>query len=349
MSARGGASAWSELPEDVATKIFGCLEVDGSPEDSRLACRSWRGFSTACVKILEPRCIFPGLAGWRGLTTLNLFICDRSSFESGFARSGFPNLRTIVFDDSHATDADIAHLRPLTGLTDLDLSWSEVTVVGLRHLSHLTALLSLNLSQNLFGEPEMSAVAGVRSLTRLDLQDCEELTDDAVLQLRPLTGLTSLKLSSCEVTDAGVEVVRSMPLLRELTLIMMGDITDRGILDVAGLTNLTDLSLAHTHGMTPVGLMALCSQLTGLTSLNIAHCGCTDMRPPPLRRNPILDEHIAWFAVYQTCLTFLNVSSIGHCIIDYDGEYVDDGEYTITDAGVQQLREAMPGCRIMWV
>jgi hypothetical protein len=389
-------SLWSDLPENLGMQIFGRVrkgQGKGGLAASRLVCKSWCGFSTASVKKLVPRRIFKRLAGWRGVTSLDLKRCKLSSLERGFARSGFHSLTAV--DCHKLTDDLIRHLRRLTGLTALDLSKSEVsanglwhlrrltglTVLnlsytdvsakglwhlrrltgltaldlsdtdvsakGLRHLSRLTALTMLDLHNACIEEEELRMVAGLRSLTELVIYSCYTLTDGAMLQLRPLTGLTKLFLdTSFSVTDAGVEVVRSMPLLRELELNVLGDVTDRGILAIAGLTNLTHLSLRETQKMTPVGLRALCTGLTALEWLDLHGCGCMDLRLPPLRLASILDEHLFWFT-RLTRLHDLILSEIGIYEISADGDDERE-ESTITAAGVEQLREAMSYCKVIF-
>jgi Leucine-rich repeat (LRR) protein len=52
----------------------------------------------------------------------------------------------MLVSNRHITDAGLVHLRTLTRLQSLGLSFSEVTDAGLVHLKRLRALRSLNLS-----------------------------------------------------------------------------------------------------------------------------------------------------------------------------------------------------------
>ena len=91
--------------------------------------------------------------------------------------------------NSHATDADLAHLKALTNLTFLGLSGcKQITDAGLAHLASLT-----NLTYLLFG--------------------CDQTTDAGLAHLKSLTNLTFLDLSVCkQITDAAINIFqRSLP------------------------------------------------------------------------------------------------------------------------------------------
>lgn len=378
-------SAWADVPENVARGIFhrvgdrmvsptfpGPEEVPytGAGLDaSRLVCRRWSVLSTESIRTLRPKRIFPGMVRWRSLTVLDLRVCDMSSLSKRHGRYGRPGhswsvpVAEYIYDHGiridtidlrgRADDTILRMLGPFRGLTNLDLGGCHnVTRDGLEGIRHITALSTLSLNGIHLQQQELEEVARHTSLTSLDLHTCY-LTDDAVLQLRPLTALTKLVLTlSTSVTDAGVAVVQWMPHLRVLefnSLSSMGDVTDSSIIAIAGLTNLTALSLMSTNCMTPVGLRALCTQLTALTSLDLTGCGCKDLRPPPVPLPPILDEHLAWISTYLPRLKVLDLYEIGTSLIDADGEWHHPGgghTGTITAAGVALLRVQMPGCEI---
>jgi hypothetical protein len=92
-----------------------------------------------------------------------------------------------------ATDADLEHLKGLTGLQVLVLSDTQVTDAGLEHLKGLTGLQYLHLW-------------GMR------------VTDAGLEHLKALTRLQVLVLSDTQVTDAGLEYLKGLTALRELWL-----------------------------------------------------------------------------------------------------------------------------------
>ena len=58
---------------------------------------------------------------------------------------------------------------------------------------------------NSLGDPEVIAIASLRSLRELDLSGCDGITDHSVSQLRQVASLEELDLSFCnQITDASL-------------------------------------------------------------------------------------------------------------------------------------------------
>ena len=95
---------------------------------------------------------------------------------------------TVESEGDHGL-SDLAHLRGLTGLQSLNLSFcKQVTDAGLDHLRGLTTV------------PQS-----------LELSFCKQVTDAGLAHLHGLTALQSLELSGCErVTDAGLAHLRGL-------------------------------------------------------------------------------------------------------------------------------------------
>ena len=88
----------------------------------------------------------------------------------------------------------------MTRLETLSLDFSRVTGAGLVHLAGLTSLTSLNLYEcGPFPDAAMAHLAGLVALTDLNLLN-SRLTDAGIAHLRGLTKLTHLDLRSTKVT-----------------------------------------------------------------------------------------------------------------------------------------------------
>lgn len=90
-------------------------------------------------------------------------------------------------------DYELAHLRHLTGLFELNLHDTDVQGKGLRHLKAMTSLDVLDLSRT-------------------------PLTDSGVVRLKPLKSLRILDLGNTPITDAAVEHLGQLTRLRVLVI-----------------------------------------------------------------------------------------------------------------------------------
>jgi hypothetical protein len=160
-------------------------------------------------------------------------------------------------------------LRPLTRLTALDLSYNDN--VQDKHISHLTSLFSLNVSDALM--LSSNVLHHFPHLTRLIL--CEEagdssggMDDDGIaLNLRELTNLRELQY------DADVHFMISddtLCCLTNLERLHIHNNKDRVTLDsLSLLVNLTDLELSSTD------LSQLCLSLLPISLRKLSLRSCT--------------------------------------------------------------------------
>jgi hypothetical protein len=107
-------------------------------------------------------------------------------------RAGRPVV-AVSLTGTRAVDADLARLRHLPDLRELDLSFTRVTDEGLIHLESLKELVRLDLS-------------GTR------------VTDAGLPRLQKFPALTTLDLYRTRVTDAGLEPLRALQSLRLLVV-----------------------------------------------------------------------------------------------------------------------------------
>eukprot|EP00803_Ostreobium_quekettii_P006102 evm.model.scf_363.3 EVM.evm.TU.scf_363.3 scf_363:28211-29065(-) len=185
---------------------------------------------------------------------------------------GFPRLTYI--DAAMQTDDQLAALQALThlrGLWTLE-SFKQITDSGLRHLSHLTNLETLNLrySHKLTGIG-LHSLSTLTALVDLNLCRCISLTDAGLRALCPLTCLMRLNLNWCvEITDAGVASLQPLKALVMLSLNHCSRVTDNGISMLTALSSLRDLRVAGNDRITEAGLCAL-STLPKLSILRLVY------------------------------------------------------------------------------
>jgi hypothetical protein len=105
-----------------------------------------------------------------------------------------------------ATDADVAGLARLEGLTALpwlDLGNTQVTDAGLVHLAGLTMLTELSLRDTHITGAGLVHLAGLTKLKVLVL-DNMQVTDAGLVHLAGLAKLQNLNLENTQITDAGL-------------------------------------------------------------------------------------------------------------------------------------------------
>ena len=75
----------------------------------------------------------------------------------------------FVYDCTDVTDADLEHLKGLTKLEVLSLSFTQVTDAGLMHLKRMTALQELDLSYTIVSDAGLEHLKGLTKLRFLIL------------------------------------------------------------------------------------------------------------------------------------------------------------------------------------
>lgn len=142
---------------------------------------------------------------------------------------------------SYLKDADLAMLSlgKLEGLTELNLSHSDLTSQGLSRMSSL------------------------KQLTNLVLNDCLELNDQAFQKLPVLPHLTVLGLAKTTLSDQTLMEISRLRSLKCLLLTDCRNFTDQGLLPLSELPQLRKLDLTGTSLSD-----AAISQLEKLTSLH---------------------------------------------------------------------------------
>ncbi len=149
---------------------------------------------------------------------------------------------TRTMSDSNAM---MVPLKSLTKLSDLDLSYTDVTDAGLAHLKGLTKLTALDLSGTQVSSAGLKHLEGLSNLTAIDLGGTR-VTDAGLVHLKGLTNLTKLQLAQTRVSDAGLVHLRGLTNLSELVL-RFTPVTVAGLVYLKGMTRLSVLDLYATY------------------------------------------------------------------------------------------------------
>lgn len=245
----------------------------------------------------------------------------------------FPQLGKLLVDGTRISDDGLAHLTVLTNLRELTLSQrSQITDAGMAHLAKMSRLQSLGL-------------------------DWCRLTDEGVRQIKGLSDLRSLRVVSAiphtsalsRITDKSCESIKDLSRLESLT-IMNGDLSSSGLAHLAGLTNLTLLNLGANPMIGSAGLQHL-RELARLKSLYLfgtgvndeglkALTGLTELERIDLSGTYVGDEGLAHLKELPR-LDNLDLGSMHEPYLSIGGAHV-------TDAGLVHLGE-MVRLKKLWL
>jgi Leucine-rich repeat (LRR) protein len=181
------------------------------------------------------------------------------------------------------TDADVEPLAKLSRLRKLDLSFTLLTDAGVERLKPLTGVTDLNLySVERITDVAIAYIRGWKNLERLNLRGTD-VTDTTLQYLSTFPALKSLDVSHTQVTNNGMEY---LPALRTLEELRIGGnkITGSGLRWLRVLPNLRVLDLdgaqKRNSGLWSVSLTDLDVEMLGgfkqLQELNLAGAKITD-------------------------------------------------------------------------
>ncbi len=252
-----------------------------------------------------------GLAGLEELSALTLRDCPQVTDAGLKELANLKQLALLSVTCPEVTDAGLKEICSLTRLTDLSLVRTRATGAGLKEIANLVQLTSFYLSGDRVSDAALKELASAKQLSTLYL-DRTQVTDVGLKELANLTQLTSLSLNGAQVTDAGLKELGSLNQLTSLNLDGT-KVTDAGLKELASLNQLTSLRL---HG-TPVSGAGL-KELAALTQL----------RGLDLSRTQVTDAALKDLAGLKQ-LKFLYLLGT-----------------QVSEAGVNELRAALPNCRI---
>eukprot|EP00976_Prorocentrum_cordatum_P047267 954488-Prorocentrum_minimum.AAC.1 len=286
---------WSQIPMFLVDRVMQLLQWETHVSRTfRLVCRQWQLAHDGLLPTLR---LGSSLHAWHcrrndggfsgaDVEAVELMWRPRIRLGDGTSEK-FPGVKTLsLFPWLDATDECLHNLLyRRTALTSLHILGVDIgctredTSAGLRSLSNLSALCTLDISLSKAGT--LAANEGLRaalpSLTKLSsfaLSGYNSATDELLSAVSACTALTSLRLYHCNlVTDDGLQSLSSLAALTGLTLLGLcsNQVTSEGVARVLhALPALTSLKMRGLDRKVYMqgGLTTTLLSLTNLTSLN---------------------------------------------------------------------------------
>lgn len=281
-----------------------------------------------------------GLKEVGGLTDLRTLSLSHTAVTGkGLAElAGLKELRVLDLVGTPVGDADLKPLAGLANLEVLNLRATKVTGPGLSALAGLTKLRVLDLSSTELTDAGLKELAGVKSLKWLNLNGTK-VTGVGLKHLAGLTDLESLDLGSCPIDDAGVKALAGLTKLRRLYL-GHTPVGDGAMEALAGMRELRELRLSTTK-VGDAGCRAI-GGLKGLRVLDLFETKVTDAGVRELAGLPDLRR----LNLRYTTVTDAGMKALSGM---KQLEVLEVGDTpNMTEAGVDELRHALPWTHIPW-
>jgi hypothetical protein len=273
---------------------------------------------------------------------------------------------------SWVTDSDLIALGRRADLSRLDLSYTRITDVGFQQLKGLRNVTELDLRYaELIGDGALAAIRDWKKLRVLNLRGTK-VTDTGLAFISHLPNLETLDIGYALITDNGLELLTGLPKLKSLA-IGGNKMTDVGLnslrpaksleaLDLSGMQR-TDSGLWFVT-VTDGGLESLAS-LTNLTSLNVRGAKITDAgleKLAPLKKLEELDlsetkvsakglGSLASLPKLQKLTLWKDSQVHADATAQLSAlktlRWLDVKATGMDPAAADQLRAALPGCRVL--
>ena len=187
--------------------------------------------------------------------------------------------RTISFSSADAGDEHLWLMSKLKSVRSINLGRSKVTADGVRSLSKLPNLQSLDLSETDHGAGILEVVSGFGALRTLQLRRCHWVTDDSLEHLLQLETLECLMIIDAPMTDRGLKTLAELKNLKQLGLDDCSGVTDDGLRQFAKQSRLESLSVNGCANLSDVGIRHLAT----MPSLTLLSASGIPMRRSALR------------------------------------------------------------------
>ncbi len=199
--------------------------------------------------------------------------------------------------------------------------------------SHLT---SLTMKNTLVNDEGVAQLSGMKSLKVIDLRVSPLITDKAMESLVKIPTLKAVRLIGGNVTDNGVATLLKMPAISELDVRNCRGVTKAGVENIVQNKTIRVLKLGGST--VDDSFAAIVAGMKGLKSLSLENCNVTDAGVAKLEAMP-LEELV----LTQTAVTDAAVKSLAKIT---SLKQVTVTKTHFTKEGVEQLRKALPGCKI---
>ena len=149
-------------------------------------------------------------------------------------------------------------------LTNLDLAWcNKITDQALEAIGAANSIVSLNLEGCSLitdaGLASLATGASSRSLKKLVLAECDQITDYGVSLLRQMCYLEELNMAECgpKVTDVGCVAIATIQTLKKLNLSWLINVSDPTLVALAeNCRNMKQVNLTGCELITGAGIRA---------------------------------------------------------------------------------------------
>ncbi|KAF1777186.1 Leucine-rich repeat domain, L domain-like [Phytophthora cactorum] len=281
------------------------------------------------------------LANFQKLASCNLWYCSEIGDATFQHMESLTKMRFLNFMKcGKVTDRGLQSIAKLRNLTSLDMvSCFNVTDEGLSELSklhrlkslasQLSSLVILDLSNcRQVGNKALLGIGELHSLINLNLMRCNRIDDDGIAHLARLTRLKTLNLANCRLlTDTAIKSIAQMTKLETLVLWYCNKLTD--VVDRSGkllqvnraslaaflnMPNLTSLDLGNCCLLSDEGMITL-GKVTSLTSLNLSECG--DITDAGLEHLKTLDNLTSINLWYCTKVTPVGINHLPVQSVDF--------------------------------
>lgn len=215
--------------------------------------------------------------------------------------------------------------------------------------------LQLDLTDEELGRLNCPQLSGLNLFTNA--------TDAGMSQLRRFPDLQSLDLQGCRITDVGLANLRMLPNLKRIEIADCTAITDKGLESLGEMSTLEYVRLSNSPHVTDEGLRHLAG-LTALKSVTLVRCPLvTDNGLAHLADSPVqyFDLQLCagisgrGFEAFEESSglkrVFLHGPMYGDDLIPHLAVLsrvprIEFYDTSVTPAGADRLRQALPGCRV---
>ena len=300
----------------------------------------------------------PDLESLTKLTHLRRLSLNRTGIGDEGLRhlSALPHLKILLLDSAYrVTDAGLLHIAALARLEEFSIRDTAMSLAALIALSEKHSTLQINSSHGVLGDRKLAlsgTAIGDEGLIRLhdaiELEGLElpsRITDTGLVHLHGLIRLRFLVLAGTAITDSGLaSLAKRLGRLEELDLSGCRQLTDPGLAVLSQLVSLRQLTLDGTSAG-PKFLIAL-SARTQLESLSLGRC-------PRINDKTLLAgfgsgqwPRLKFLRLNGTSVTDRGIQSINlECVPALEG--LDLQDTATTGPAIRDLRQRLPGCRVL--
>lgn len=131
--------------------------------------------------------------------------------------SELTELKAIVLDHTHVTDAGLATISGLINVENLNYCGHQISNEGILHVCKLKSLQCLHLSRTNVTDSSLTPLQRLTQLEELSLEGTE-VTDSGLVHVARLTNLSYLILNKTKITDEGLRHLKTLKSLRILNV-----------------------------------------------------------------------------------------------------------------------------------